>query len=188
MYCIKINVNNTFLISKIQYNDIFENKELSSPFYKNYHNITMSSNLITPNTKLNINSLATKLFNCGVVYGDILIMINNKEDNMNSYIELLSEIIKDVSMSNSKKETLEKYKDIFNDDATTSDDETRDTDEEETEQEINERNKKLKFVKDYLKSRSITNNNETDEEENINLSYRRTEEETNEYFHLLLNT
>ena len=184
MYCIKITVDNKFYISKIEYDDIFKNKELYSPIYKKFKNLTMSVNLIKDSENIFINGIASRLLNSGIIYGDIILLLDNRENNQGAYIELLTEIIKDEALSNSQIETYKKYGGLFDDDATTSETD----EEEETEQEINERNKKLKFIQDYKKSRSITNNNETDEEENINLSYRRTEEETNEYFHLLLNT
>ena len=184
MYCIKITVDNKFYISKIEYDDIFKNKELYSPIYKKFKNLTMCVNLIKDSENIFINGIASRLLNSGIIYGDIILLLDNRENNQGAYIELLTEIIKDEALSNSQIETYKKYGGLFDDDATTSETD----EEEETEQEINERNKKLKFIQDYKKSRSITNNNETDEEENINLSYRRTEEETNEYFHLLLNT
>ena len=162
MYCIKITTNNTFYISKIEYDDIFKNKELYSPIYKKFRCLTMCVNLIKDKENIFINAIASELFNSGIIYGDIVLLLDNKEDNQKAYIELLTEIIKDVALSNSQKETYKKYGGLFSDDATTSDDEEE---EKETETERNERLKKFKFVQDYKKSRSLTNNNETDDEE-----------------------
>jgi len=163
MYCIKITVKNTFYISKIEYDDIFKNKELYSPIYKKFRCLTMCVNLIKDSENIFINAIASELFNSGIIYGDIVLLLDNKEDDQGAYIELLTEIIKDVALSNSEKETYKKYGGLFDDDATTS--ETDEEEEKETEKEINEKLEKIKFVQDYKKSRSLTNNNETDDEE-----------------------
>jgi len=174
MYCIKITVNNTFYISKIEYDDIFKNKELYSPIYKKFKCLTMCVNLIKDKDNIFLNAIASELFNSGLIYGDIVLLLDNKEDDQKAYIELLTEIIKDVSLSNSQRETYKKYGGLFDDDATTSDDETSETDEEEekeTEKERDERLKKIKFVQDYKKSRSFTNNYKYESDDEIKFNY-----------------
>mgnify|MGYP007083855918 CR=1 FL=1 len=142
MYCIKITVKNTFYISKIEYDDIFKNKELYSPIYKKFKNLTMAVNLIKDSENIFINAIASRLFNSGIIYGDIVLLLDNRENNQGAYIELLTEIIKDEVLSNSQKETYKKYGGLFDDDATTSDDETSETDEEEDP----EPNDEIKFI------------------------------------------
>jgi len=175
MYCIKICVNNTFYISKIEYDDIFKNKELYSPIYKKFKCLTMCVNLIKDKDNIFLNAIASELFNSGLIYGDIVLLLDNKEDDQKAYIELLTEIIKDVSLSNSQRETYKKYGGLFDDDATTSDDETSETDEQEeekeTEKERDERLKKIKFVQDYKKSRSFTNNYKYESDDEIKFNY-----------------
>ena len=163
MYCIKITVDNKFYISKIEYDDIFKNKELYSPIYKKFKNLTMSVNLIKDSENIFINAIASRLLNSGVIYGDIILLLDNRENNLGAYIELLTEIIKDEALSNSQIETYKKYGGLFDDDATTS--ETDEEEEKETEKERNERLKKIKFVQDYKKSRSLTSETDNDEEE-----------------------
>jgi hypothetical protein len=144
MYCIKITVKNTFYISKIEYDDIFKNKELYSPIYKKFKNLTMAVNLIKDKDNIFINAIASRLFNSGIIYGDIILLLDNRENNQKAYIELLTEIIKDEALSNSQKETYKKYGGLFSDDATTSDDE-----EEEyfkPDEEDPEPNDEIKFI------------------------------------------
>jgi len=136
MYCIKITVKNTFYISKIEYDDIFKNKELYSPIYKKFKNLTMAVNLIKDSENIFINVIASRLFNSGIIYGDVVLLLDNRENNQKAYIELLTEIIKDEALSNSQKETYKKYGGLFDDDATTSE-----TDEEEDQ----EPNDEIKF-------------------------------------------
>ena len=162
MYCIKITVKNTFYISKIEYDDIFKNKELYSPIYKKFKCLTMCVNLIKDSENIFINGIASRLFNSGVIYGDIILLLDNRENDMGAYIELLTEIIKDEALSNSQIETYKKYGGLFDDDATTSE---TDEEEKETEKERDERLKKIKFVQDYKKSRSLTSETDNDEEE-----------------------
>lgn len=173
MYCIKITVDNKFYISKIQYDDIFKNKELYSPIYKKFKNLTMCVNLIKDSENIFINGIASRLLNSGVIYGDIVLLLDNKEDDQGAYIELLTEIIKDEALSNSQIETYKKYGGLFTD---TSDDETSDDEEEETEKERDERNKKIKFVQDYKKSRSFTNNYKYESDDEIKFIYRQPDE------------
>ena len=163
MYCIKITVDNKFYISKIEYDDIFKNKELYSPIYKKFKNLTMSVNLIKDSENIFINGIASRLFNSGIIYGDIILLLDNRENNLGAYIELLTEIIKDEALSNSQIETCKKYGGLFDDDATTN--ETDEEEEKETEKERDERLKKIKFVQDYKKSRSLTSETDNDEEE-----------------------
>ena len=198
MYCIKITVNNTFYISKIEYDDIFKNKELYSPIYKKFRCLTMCVNLIKDKDNIFLNAIATELFNSGLIYGDIVILLDNKEDDQKAYIELLTEIIKDISLSNSQKETYKKYGGLFDDDATTS--ETDEEEEKETEKERNEKLEKIKFVQDYKKRRSLTSETDNDEEyfkpdeedpepnDEIKFIYKRPEEteETEEDLRTLL--
>lgn len=164
MYCIKMTVKNTFYISKIEYDDIFKNKELYSPIYKKFKNLTMAVNLIKDSENIFINAIASRLFNSGIIYGDIILLLDNRENNQKAYIELLTEIIKDEALSNSQKETYKKYGGLFDDDATTSETDEQE-EEKETEKERNEKQEKIKFVQDYKKRRSLTNNNEPDDEE-----------------------
>lgn len=183
MYCIKITVKNTFYISKIEYDDIFKNKELYSPIYKNFKNLTMAVNLIKDSENIFINAIASRLLNSGIIYGDIILLLDNRENNQKAYIELLTEIIKDVALSNSQKETYKKYGGLFSD---SSDDETSETDEQdeqdeqdeekETEKERDERLKKIKFVQDYKKSRSFTNNYKYESDDEIKFNYRTPDE------------
>ena len=198
MYCIKITVNNTFYISKIEYDDIFKNKELYSPIYKKFRCLTMCVNLIKDKDNIFLNAIATELFNSGLIYGDIVLLLDNKEDDQKAYIELLTEIIKDISLSNSQKETYKKYGGLFDDDATTS--ETDEEEEKETEKERNEKLEKIKFVQDYKKRRSLTSETDNDEEyfkpdeedpepnDEIKFIYKRPEEteETEEDLRTLL--
>ena len=61
MYAIKIKTDDKFFIVRLKPNDIFDDKELYSPIYKNYKNITMSVNLIKRND-VEVNKIASNLY------------------------------------------------------------------------------------------------------------------------------
>jgi len=129
MYAIKIKTDDKFFIVRLKPNDIFDDKELYSPIYKNYKNITMSVNLIKRND-VEVNKIASNLFNSGIIYGDVYILLDNRENDADSYIGLLSEILKDVAMTTSEVRTLRKYEKIFKAITTDTSSDTSDTDEE----------------------------------------------------------
>jgi hypothetical protein len=128
MYAIKIKTNNTFFIVRIEEADIFNNKELCSPIYRNYKNLTLSVNLINSDDIL-VNAIATELFQNGITYGDVFLLMDNRENDINGYLGLLADIIKDVAMTTSEVRTLRKYEKIFK--TLTTDDTTSDSDNEE---------------------------------------------------------
>ena len=128
MYSIKIMTNNTFFIVRIKEADIFDNKDLCSPIYKNYKNLTLSVNLIK-NDDITVNTIASNIFNMGVIYGDVFLLMDNRENDINGYLGLLSDIIKDVAMTTSEIRTLRKYDKLFK--TLTTDDTTSDSDNDE---------------------------------------------------------
>lgn len=128
MYAIKIKTNNTFFIVRIEEADIFDNKELCSPIYRNYKNLTLSVNLINSDDIL-VNAIATELFQNGITYGDVFLLMDNRENDINGYLGLLADIIKDVAMTTSEVRTLRKYEKIFK--TLTTDDTTSESDNEE---------------------------------------------------------
>ena len=143
MYCIKLTVDNKFYISKIEYDDIFKNKELYSPIYKHFNNLTMAVNLIKDSENILINRIPTELFNSDIIYGDIILLLDNRENDQGAYIELLTEIIKDEALSNSQKETYKKYGGVFSDsrDETSDDEEFIHSDSDDPEP-----NDEVKFI------------------------------------------
>jgi Zn-dependent M16 (insulinase) family peptidase len=128
MYAIKIKTNNTFFIVRIKEADIFDNKELCSPIYRNYKNLTLSVNLIN-NDDILVNAIATELFQNGITYGDVFLLMDNRENDINGYLGLLADIIKDVAMTTSEVRTLRKYEKIFK--TLTTDDTTSESDNDE---------------------------------------------------------
>ena len=128
MYAIKIKTNNTFFIVRIKEADIFDNKELCSPIYRNYKNLSLSVNLIN-NDDILVNAIATELFQNGITYGDVFLLMDNRENDINGYLGLLADIIKDVAMTTSEVRTLRKYEKIFK--TLTTDDTTSESDNDE---------------------------------------------------------
>jgi Zn-dependent M16 (insulinase) family peptidase len=92
----------------------------------------MSVNLIKRND-IEVNKIASNLFNSGIIYGDVYIILDNRENDADSYIGLLSEILKDVAMTTSEVRTLRKYEKIFKAITTDTSSDTSDTDDTDEE-------------------------------------------------------
>ena len=76
-----------------------------------------------------VNAIATELFQNGITYGDVFLLMDNRENDINGYLGLLADIIKDVAMTTSEVRTLRKYEKIFK--TLTTDDTTSESDNDE---------------------------------------------------------